>query len=109
MLKGANGKELDKADLQKLAKERGVVFENRTTKAGLIALIQQHEEAKAAAAPMALTEEAVKKMKVAQLRSALEERGLDSSGIKDALLNRLVASLAPPAPFATGASTSRIL
>mmetsp|Transcript_27326 Transcript_27326/g.90834 ORF Transcript_27326/g.90834 Transcript_27326/m.90834 type:complete len:97 (+) Transcript_27326:49-339(+) len=46
---------------------------------------------------MTLTADEVKKMTVPKLRAALEERGLDTSGLKAALADRLLQALAAPA------------
>ena len=57
-----------------------------------------------------LRPEDVVKLTVPKLRKALEMRGLDTSGLKAALINRLTAviSSAPPSPAATPAETLRL-
>ena len=59
----------------------------------------------AAAASSGLSVAAAKAMKVAELRAALEERGLTTDGLKPALLARLLAAIAPPT---AGESTARV-
>jgi len=56
--------------------------------------VREHDEAPAAAAAEPLDEAAIKKMTVPKLRAALTARGLDTTGLKAALLARLREAIA---------------
>ena len=98
--------QLSKSELQKMAAARDILFEKKENKGALADKIVQHEEDKAAAAAKVPTLLEVKRMSVQELRAWLTEKDFESKGNKEALVARIMASLAPPAPpapFVTGA------